>query len=58
MDRIMSAQEIKAAIREHKREMKACGVRVTSCFNGGLDRLTYAMNARLFQLKTELERAS
>lgn len=54
----MTAKEIKAAIREHKREMKACGVRVTSCFNGGLDGRTYAMNARLFQLKLELERAS
>jgi hypothetical protein len=41
-------------IRSHKRQMKADGIRVTSCFNGGLDRVTQSANARLFALKTDL----
>jgi hypothetical protein len=49
--------EIKRQIRETRREMKAIGVRVISCFNGGLDPVTYRYNARLFQLKVDLERA-
>lgn len=53
----MTVKEIKQQIRETKAEMKECGIRVTSCFNGGLDRDTYRANAQLFRLKVELETA-
>ena len=52
-----SVKEIRKAIRQHKAEMKACGIRRTSCFNGGLDMVTYRANARLFELNTKLEQA-
>ena len=53
-----ATKTIKAAIRETTKEMRAMGVKRTSCFNGGLDRLTYSFNARLFQLKVDLETAT
>ena len=53
----MTRKEIKAAIRDTKREMKESGIRVISCFNGGLNPVTYRYNARLFQLKCDLEKA-
>ena len=51
----MSIKQIKQTIRETKQEMKARGIKKTSCFNGGLDSQTYSFNARLFRLQTELE---
>lgn len=48
---------IQADIRETKREMKAMGVKRVSCFNGGLDRLTYQFNSKLFDLSIQLEKA-
>ena len=50
-------KEIKSDIQAHKRDMKARGIKRTSCFNGGLDRDTYLANSQLFALNTELERA-
>ena len=47
-----------AEIREVKREMKASGIRITSCMNGGLSREEYSYNSQLFRLKTELMRIS
>jgi len=44
-------KQIRAEIRETKREMKAMGIRRTSCMNGGLDRQTWQYNARLFKLE-------
>ena len=50
-------EEIKRQIKEQKSEMKASGVKITSCFNAGLDVRTYRCNARLFRLKVNLEKA-
>ena len=49
-------QEIRAAIRECCAEMRAKGIKRTSCFNGGLHGENYSLNARMFQLETELAR--
>ena len=49
--------EINRDIRDTKREMKAQGVRVVSCFNGGLSLDERRFNARLFALKTEKKTA-
>ena len=51
-----SAEALRRQIRELRAEMRAAGIRKTSCFNGGLDRETYRANAELFRLNTELER--
>ena len=53
----MTSKEIKTEIRETRKEMKAKGVKRTSCFNGGLSGEVYSLNARMFQLETELETA-
>lgn len=37
--------------------MREIGIRIVSCFNGGLDPVTYRWNARLYQLNVELEKA-
>lgn len=50
-------KEIRASIRDLKRDMKERGIRRTSCMNGGLDRETWRCNARLFQLSLDLENA-
>lgn len=52
-----TVKEIKAEIKELQGYMKENGIRKTSFMNGGLDRETYRCNARLFALKTELQRA-
>lgn len=44
----------KAEIRDLKREMKSRGVRVVSCFNGGLTPDESRYNSELFKLKTQL----
>lgn len=54
----MNTKEIKAAIRDLKREMKANGVRKVSCFNGGLTREESYYNTELFRLNTLLQQAS
>lgn len=53
----MTSKEVKAEIRETKREMKIEGVRRISCFNGGLSSAEYRYNARLFQLSVDLDDA-
>lgn len=45
---------IKASLKELRADMRAAGIKKTSCFNGGMDRQTYQMNARRFALETEL----
>lgn len=51
----MSIQEIRKAIRETRREMKAKGIKRMSCFNGGLSGEAYSLNARMFSLETDLK---
>jgi hypothetical protein len=51
----MDTKEIKAQILETRKEMKAKGIKRTSCFNGGLSSECYSLNARMFQLETELK---
>ena len=53
----MTSKEIKAEIRATRKEMKAKGIKRTSCFNGGLSGEVYSLNARMFQLETQLESA-
>lgn len=50
-------RSIKSDLRILRAEMKSAGIKKTSCFNGGLDRATYASNARRFALETELSEA-
>lgn len=52
-----TSHTIAKELREVRREMKAMGIRRTSCFNGGLDRETYRYNARCFALETDLKTA-
>ncbi len=52
----MTRQEIKREISELKKEMKIDGVKITACFNGGLDKLTYQYNMKLFALKVKLDK--
>lgn len=51
-------KQIKADLREVRSRMRAGGIKKTSCFNGGLDRETYSLNARRFALETELSEAA
>ena len=53
----MTVQEIRKEIRATKAEMKDRGIKVVSCFNGGLDDGTYRANAQLFRLKIALDDA-
>lgn len=48
--------QLKKELRETRREMKEKGIRKTSCFNGGLSPDEYRLNARLFELKTKIEK--
>jgi hypothetical protein len=43
-------------VRELKNEMKRRGVRIISCFNGGLTDQERSYNQQLFALKTTLHR--
>lgn len=49
-------RELRKELRELRAEMKASGVRHTSCFNGGLTAVEYRMNAERFRLETELSK--
>ena len=49
--------EIRKQIRETRKEMRAKGIKRISCFNGGLSGEVYSLNARLFQLETQLKDA-
>ena len=51
----MTVQGIREEIRATKAEMKDRGIKVVSCFNGGLDAETYRANAQLFLLKVALD---
>ena len=53
----MTYQEIRKQIRETRKEMRAKGIKRISCFNGGLSGEVYSLNARLFQLETQLKDA-
>ena len=53
----MTVQEIRKEIRATKAEMKDRGIKVVSCFNGGLDDGTYRANAQLFRLNLALKDA-
>jgi hypothetical protein len=46
---------IKRELAALRKEMRAAGIKKTSCFNGGLDRETYSWNAKRFALETELK---
>lgn len=50
-------QNISRRLRELRAEMKALGIKKTSCFNGGMDRETQRYNERRFALETELATA-
>lgn len=52
------AKDVRREILELKREMKADGIPIRSCFNGGHTRESMRYNARLFALKAELERSA
>lgn len=51
----MTIAELKKDIKEMRKEMKTLGIRVTSCFNGGLTSDEYRYNSQLFALKIKLE---
>lgn len=53
----MTVKEIRAEIRAVKTEMRERGIKTVSCFNGGLDAVTYRANSQLFRLKLALEDA-
>lgn len=52
-----SVKEIRADLRATRQEMRAKGIKRTSCFNGGLHGEVYSLNARCFALDTELATA-
>ena len=54
---MIDVQTITRQLRELRAEMRAAGIKKTSCFNGGLDRETYRYNARRFELETKLDTA-
>ncbi len=47
----MSATEIRKELATVRREMKAKGIRRTSCFNGGHSSESYRLNAEIFRLQ-------
>ena len=53
----MTSKQIRAEIRETRKEMRAKGIKRTSCFNGGLSGEVYSLNARMFSLETKLDAA-
>jgi hypothetical protein len=50
-------QQIRAQIRETRKEMKEKGIKRLSCFNGGHSPESYRLNAEMFRLETELKQA-
>ena len=53
----MTSKEIRKQLRATRQEMRERGIKVISCFNGGLDDGTYRANAQLYRLKIALEDA-
>ena len=53
----MTSKEIRKELRTIRAEMRERGIKVTSCFNGGLDDGTYRANSALYRLKIALEQA-
>ena len=51
-------KELKAELREVRREMKASGIARRSCFNGGHSPESYRLNARLFTLNAALAKST
>jgi hypothetical protein len=54
----MKYSDAKKEMRELKKEMKLLGIKVKSCFNGGLTPDEYRYNTRLFQLDCEIEKSN
>lgn len=54
----MTPKEIRAEIKDIKRQMKDAGIRERSCFNAGHTLESYRLNCAMFRLKTELKNAS
>lgn len=54
----MTVKEIRAAVRETRREMRESGIRRRSCFNGGHSPESYRLNAKMFSLETQLKAAT
>lgn len=48
---------IKADLKTQRADMRAAGLRRTSCFNGGMSRESQRANERCFALETELRDA-
>ena len=48
-------KQVNADLRECRAEMRARGIKRTSCFNGGLSADVYRFNARMFALENERE---
>lgn len=53
----MELKELRRQLREIKAEMKATGVRRTSCFNGGHSPVSYRLNAECFRLECLIKEA-
>ena len=49
-------KQIQADIRATRAEMKAKGIRRSSCFNGGHSPESYRLNSRMFELETRKKR--
>lgn len=54
-DEAAERKMLRRQLRELRADMKARGIKRTSCFNGGLDTDTYRANARCFELETRLK---
>ncbi len=52
-----TVKEVRAEIRETKREMKEKGIKRSSCFNGGHSPESYRLNSLMFKLSVELTEA-
>jgi hypothetical protein len=53
----MDTAEIRRQIREVRAEMKAKGIKRSSCFNGGHSPDSYRLNAEMFRLESALRDA-
>jgi hypothetical protein len=53
----MDVKSIRSEIRQIKVEMKAKGIRRSSCFNGGHSPESYRLNAEMFRLSLLLDDA-
>lgn len=48
----MTLEDLNAALRAVRAEMRAKGIRRLSCFNGGHSPDSYRLNAEMFRLET------